>query len=38
MAYEMINFTKYQILMQASNSMLAQANQLPQMVLGLLRG
>lgn len=38
MAYEMINFTKYQILMQASNAMLAQANQLPQMVLGLLRG
>lgn len=38
MAYEMINFTKYQILMQASNAMLAQANQLPQMVLSLLRG
>ncbi len=38
MASEMINFTKYQILMQASNAMLAQANQLPQMVLGLLRG
>ncbi|GAB6280619.1 MAG: hypothetical protein STSR0007_07040 [Thermovirga sp.] len=38
MASEMINFTKYQILMQASNSMLAQANQLPQMVLSLLQG
>ncbi|HPE46707.1 MAG TPA: flagellin, partial [Deltaproteobacteria bacterium] len=37
MASEMINFTKYQILMQASNAMLAQANQLPQMVLSLLR-
>jgi flagellin len=29
--------TKYQILQQAGTSMLAQANQLPQSVLSLLR-
>jgi len=37
MAKEMMNFTKLNILMQAGNSMLAQANQLPQAVLSLLR-
>jgi flagellin len=37
MAKEMMNFTKLNILSQAGNSMLAQANQLPQMVLSLLR-
>jgi flagellin len=37
MAKEMMNFTKLNILMQAGNSMLAQANQLPQAVLQLLR-
>lgn len=37
MAKEMMNFTKLNILMQAGNSMLAQANQLPQNVLQLLR-
>ena len=36
MAEEMMNFTKNQILAQASQSMLAQANQLPQGVLQLL--
>jgi len=35
-ADEMINFTKTQILAQAGNSMLAQANLLPQSVLQLL--
>ena len=30
--------TKYQILQQAGTAMLAQANQLPQSVLSLLRG
>ena len=38
MASEMVNFTKLQILQQAGTSMLAQANQLPQSVLTLLRG
>ena len=38
MAKEMMNFTKLNILSQAGNSMLAQANQLPQNVLSLLRG
>jgi flagellin len=38
MAAEMVNFTKLQILQQAGTSMLAQANQLPQSVLSLLRG
>lgn len=37
MAKEMMNFTKQNILMQASQSMLAQANQNPQGVLQLLR-
>jgi flagellin len=38
MAEEMTTMTKYQILQQAGTSMLAQANQLPQSVLSLLRG
>jgi flagellin len=38
MAQEMMEFTKLNILSQAGNSMLAQANQLPQNVLALLRG
>jgi flagellin len=37
MAKEMMEFTKLNILSQAGNSMLAQANQLPQNVLSLLR-
>ena len=37
MAKEMMNFTKNQILSQAAQSMLAQANQLPQGVLSLLQ-
>lgn len=37
MPQEMMNFTKQQILAQASQSMLAQANQLPQGVLSLLQ-
>jgi len=37
MASEMSNFTKYQILSQASTAMLAQANQSTQGVLSLLR-
>ena len=37
MAKEMMEFTKNQILVQASQAMLAQANQLPQGVLSLLR-
>ncbi|QUH28982.1 flagellin N-terminal helical domain-containing protein [Vallitalea guaymasensis] len=37
MAKEMMNFTKQNILMQAAQSMLAQANQNPQGVLQLLR-
>ena len=37
MAKEMTNFTKLNILQQAGTSMLAQANQLPQNVLSLLR-
>lgn len=37
MAEEMSNFTKYQILMQSGTAMLAQSNQVPQMVLQLLR-
>ena len=37
MAREMMNFTKLQIMLQAGNSMLAQANQLPQNVLSLIR-
>ncbi len=37
MAAEMSNFVKHQILTQAANSMLAQANQKPQLVLKLLQ-
>jgi len=37
MAAEMVNLTKLQILQQAGTAMLAQANQLPQSVLTLLR-
>ncbi|ARA98477.1 flagellin [Geobacillus thermodenitrificans] len=37
MAKEMMEFTKNNILMQASQAMLAQSNQLPQAVLQLLR-
>jgi flagellin len=37
MAKEMVNFTKLSILQQAGTSMLAQANQSSQGVLGLLR-
>ncbi len=37
MAQEMVNFTKNQILSQAGTAMLAQANQIPQGVLSLLR-
>jgi len=36
MAFETTKFSKYQILTQVGNSMLAQANQLPQQVLQLL--
>jgi flagellin len=38
MAYEMVNFTKNQILMQAGTAMLAQANMAPQGILALLGG
>jgi flagellin len=38
MAKEMMNFTKYNILAQAATSMVAQAQQLPQNALQLLRG
>ncbi|ODN30600.1 flagellin [Fervidobacterium thailandense] len=38
MAKEMMQFTKYQILMQSGMAMLAQSNALPQNVLQLLRG
>jgi len=37
MAKEMMEFTKNNILVQASQAMLAQANQLPQGVLSLMR-
>ncbi|MFQ5607312.1 MAG: flagellin, partial [Candidatus Zixiibacteriota bacterium] len=37
MAKEMSEFTKFQILMQAGTAMLAQANQIPQVVLSLFR-
>lgn len=37
MALEMVNFTRAQILSQAGTAMLAQANQIPQGVLQLLR-
>jgi flagellin len=36
MATEMINYTKFNILQQAAQAMLAQANQAPQAVLQLL--
>jgi flagellin len=36
MAKEMMEFTRLNILTQASNAMLAQANQQPQQVLQLL--
>jgi flagellin len=38
MASEMVNFTKLQILQQSGTAMLAQANQVPQSVLQLLKG
>ena len=38
MAEEMVNLTKEQILTQAGQAMLAQANQPPQSVLQLLQG
>jgi flagellin len=38
MAKEMMNFTKFNILAQAATSMVAQAQQLPQNALQLLRG
>ena len=38
MAAEMVSFTRAQILQQAGTAMLAQANQVPQTVLQLLRG
>ena len=37
MASEMVSFTKNQVLQQAGNAMLAQANQSTQNVLSLLR-
>lgn len=37
MAKEMMNFTKTNVLNQAAQAMLSQANQLPNQVLGLLR-
>ncbi len=37
MAFEMMEFTKNQIMTQAATAMLAQANTLPQMVLTLIR-
>jgi len=37
MAAEMAQFTKFQVLQQASTAMLAQANQLPQGIMSLLR-
>ena len=37
MAAEMTNFTSQQVITQAANSMLAQANQLPEKVLQLLQ-
>jgi flagellin len=38
MSQEMLNFTRLQILSQSGVAMLAQANQLPQSVLSLIRG
>jgi flagellin len=37
MAMEMVSFTKNQVLSQAGTAMLAQANQIPQSILSLLR-
>ncbi len=37
MAKEMMNLTKLNVLQQASQAMLAQANQAPQQVLSLLK-
>jgi flagellin len=37
-AQETANLSRSQILSQAGNAMLAQANQLPQSVMALLRG
>jgi len=37
MASEMVEFTKNQVLSQAGTAMLAQANQIPQGILSLLR-
>ena len=37
MTSEMAQFTKYQIMMQAGTAMLAQANQIPNNILQLLR-
>ncbi|OON94043.1 MAG: hypothetical protein ATN31_04565 [Candidatus Epulonipiscioides saccharophilum] len=37
MAQEMVNFTRYNILGQASQAMLAQANQIPSQILQLLQ-
>lgn len=37
MAKEMMNFTRNNIIAQAATAMLAQANQMPQQVLQLLR-
>jgi len=37
MAAEMSNLTKDQILLQASTAMIAQANQVPETVLGLIQ-
>ncbi|MCR5347738.1 MAG: flagellin, partial [Fretibacterium sp.] len=37
MAKEAMNFAKLQILVQSGNSMLSQANQLPQNVMSLMR-
>jgi flagellin len=38
MASEMTQFTKYQVMQQAGTAILAQANNLPQNVLSLIRG
>jgi flagellin len=38
MADEMVKFTKTQVLQQAGTAMLAQANQVPQSILSLLKG
>ncbi len=37
MAAEMVTFTKNNVLLQAGTAMLAQANQVPQSILSLLR-